>query len=71
MIKEKIEVDFELLIALERAASLQITTNFEDGFIADLKIRFKTYGMKMVITKDQIKILRELEARYNTKISKL
>ena len=53
------------LIMLEKASKLKIISEFEVNFIKDLTDRYRTYGIKMVITSDQRNILIQLSSRYD------
>ena len=55
------EVD---ICKLERAINLKLLSTFERNFVNNLKTRFEEYGLKMVITEDQSKILNDLSLRY-------
>jgi hypothetical protein len=50
---------------LEKASKLKIISEFEVNFIKDLTDRYRTYGIKMVITSDQRNILIQLSSRYD------
>ena len=57
-----VEGDIDMM---EKALNLKFTSSFEDNFLNNLKARFKEYGLKMVITTDQRKILIQLSDRYD------
>lgn len=60
MSEKKEKITDQDLVKMEVAARLQFRTDFEDDFLDNLKRRFLRYGRKMVITKDQQRILDEL-----------
>ena len=64
-IPKKERVNPKDLVMLEQSLSLQVISTFEQNFINNLQTRYFEYGPKMVITKDQRKILKELSDRYS------
>jgi hypothetical protein len=63
-IPEKFDLTYYDLIMLERASNLKVTDEFEDNFIADIKLRYRQYGMKTQITHKQRIQLESLSSRY-------
>ena len=64
MVGTKNKITEKDIVMLEMALNLKALSDFENNFINNLKLRFNEYGFEMVITKNQKKILDQLNTRY-------